>query len=685
MLQNAEEAITSPTTESPKDEEKAATEAVENIAPAASEETTTTVETASEVKIEEPAKTTDEPKPEEPKPAPVAEPKVSEPVCEKPAESAPSPVKEDVPQVETPKVVEDSNTAESKEVRSDDVPPPLPSSNPPSPVTVFAESTKADALNVQEIPLLQSPAASADLILEPTTAKSSSETEIVNESASETKHGNDKLESGDVKSESISKSEKTDNELKTVEQKTIDIVSESSDAIMSDNSDAKNLSETLNNVSSIDTSETVVASSEPQIKSEDTSSEAPISSETVPESGQPPIEDIPIDIPNTLNVQTESTIEKAVPELAQEQPSITNVATKVETEPSQEQQKTVETRSEPIRESPEAMKVVPEVVNEASEATKESPEPIKDASEALKETAEPIKEIETNIETVESKASLPEPPKESTESSCIVLEPTDILPPPPKEVSDVTPEQIIETSASKENLPQSPQDIVTSPIKDTDSSITVESLPEKLDIPAVSENSIVSPEPLPEPPKTDILSSETVESNQTEHPPTSENSPVATQSSETLPASPPPSPATIPDAPKAQPEASLPEPAVPSPELEPPVINAADSLPDISTESLPSLPEPFSENLAEPMSLPPVESVPEPIAIDSPTSDPPLVTECPAPILSNNSVVLTNGNTNGLPSPVTEEVSSAPPKMTEGPLKQVNSANENKTSPLDLK
>lgn len=649
MLQNAEETATSPSAETPKEEVKATTEAIQNNGPAAAEENTTTVEPATEVKAEEPAKKNEEPeaKPEEPKSTPVEEPKVSEPVCEKPAESAPSPVKEDVPQVEPIKVVEESVTVESKEVRNDDVPPPLPSSNPPSPVTVFAESTKADALNVQEIPLMQS---------EPKAVESLSDSLVAN--ASESKQGfvEDKHEVGDVKSESIlSKSEKTDSELKTVEQKTIDIASESSDAIMSDISDAKNLSETLNNVSSIDTSETVVALSEPQIKSEDTS-EAQISSEAVPEPGQPAIEEIPIDVPIPI-------IEKIVPELAPEQTSSTEVLKEAVPllEPTKEVAKSV---------APTLVETVQEVLT-----TEEKSKPLEDTSEPTKETLDIISEI---LETTE------EPTPGLTDTSnkdellkASILSNDEIIESaketlPPVETKVESPKETVELTEAKESdscplpvqLEDKPKDIVETEEKPT------------------TENVVAPQEPLPEPlciPEVCLLK-ETKEENQVEQTTTPENSPVATKSSETLPPSPPPSPAQVDS--KTQLEELLAEPlALPSPDLEPPQINAADSLPDISTESLPSLPEPFSENLAEPMSLPPVDSVPEPIAIDSPTADPPLATECPVPVHSNNSEVLTNGNTNGLPSPVTEEVTSAQPKMTEGPLKQVNRANENKKNP----
>lgn len=119
------------------------------------------------------------------------------------------------------------------------------------------------------------------------------------------------------------------------------------------------------------------------------------------------------------------------------------------------------------------------------------------------------------------------------------------------------------------------------------------------------------------------------------------------------------------------------------------VINA-DSLPDISTESLPSLPEPTSESLPEPMSLPPVDCVPEPIAsepvpVDAlpesnslPEPSPNTLPEpekVPEPIaditLPTGEMVLTNGDANGLPSPIANDVTLP---TIDRPIKQVNSA-----------
>ncbi|KAK5644367.1 hypothetical protein RI129_005667 [Pyrocoelia pectoralis] len=118
------------------------------------------------------------------------------------------------------------------------------------------------------------------------------------------------------------------------------------------------------------------------------------------------------------------------------------------------------------------------------------------------------------------------------------------------------------------------------------------------------------------------------------------------------------------------------------------VINT-DSLPDISTESLPSLPEPLSESLPEPMSLPPVDCIPEPIALEavsnSLTESEPIpnipiesekVQESIADIpLPNSEVILTNGDAHGPPSPVVEDTTLTT-TTHEGPVKQVIATSE---------
>lgn len=93
----------------------------------------------------------------------------------------------------------------------------------------------------------------------------------------------------------------------------------------------------------------------------------------------------------------------------------------------------------------------------------------------------------------------------------------------------------------------------------------------------------------------------------------------------------------------------------------------ADSLADLSTESLPSLPEP-TDSVLEPMSLPPLDYVPDPLVDDSvcvkePTAESQVV-EVVAP--------MTNGKTtNGTSDGADDDDSPLSPPL-DGPLKQVN-------------
>lgn len=113
------------------------------------------------------------------------------------------------------------------------------------------------------------------------------------------------------------------------------------------------------------------------------------------------------------------------------------------------------------------------------------------------------------------------------------------------------------------------------------------------------------------------------------------------------------------------PNEAIPPPEAPKEDVTEPLSSAnnADSLPDLSTESLPSLPEPSSETIPEPMSLPPVDIAPEPIVESSSSPDPEKV-----PDSVSDSPKLTNGNTNGLHTPVDDE------DKAEGALNQVNNA-----------
>lgn len=108
-------------------------------------------------------------------------------------------------------------------------------------------------------------------------------------------------------------------------------------------------------------------------------------------------------------------------------------------------------------------------------------------------------------------------------------------------------------------------------------------------------------------------------------------------------------------------------PYFPQKEVEP--LCNTDSIADLSTESLPSLPEP-SDSVLEPMSLPPLDFVPDPLVDDNI----PIESLITKPNETEIEVVLTNGNaTNGLNlSPTAENDDSPLPTSLDGPLKQVN-------------
>ncbi|XP_045475207.1 A-kinase anchor protein 200 [Harmonia axyridis] len=106
-------------------------------------------------------------------------------------------------------------------------------------------------------------------------------------------------------------------------------------------------------------------------------------------------------------------------------------------------------------------------------------------------------------------------------------------------------------------------------------------------------------------------------------------------------------------------------PYFPQKEVEP--LCNTDSIADLSTESLPSLPEP-SDSVLEPMSLPPLDFVPDPLVDDNI----PIESLITKPNETEIEVVLTNGNaTNGLNlSPTAENDDSPLPTSLDGPLKQ---------------
>lgn len=550
MFQNAE--ATSPTSDVPKtDEQKSAQDPDKVTNGEASAEELSKPEEAAADPATDAAKPEEETKPitDQPTEPAVEEPKVPEPVVEKPVESAPSPVKEDVPPVEepTPKVEEPKSieptpvVEETKEVRSEEVPPPLPSSNPPSPVTVFAESTKADALPADQVPLetpLTAPV--VETIPEQVAAEQSIDS-IPQATSSPVVENVSELESAPLvegKVESVSSDT-------SVIPEQSQIVDEPSPPKYESNETDLNTPSAESSLPALDG--TVIS---PSVEQQITPiSTAPV--ETVKESTKEP-ETNPI--PPAVETQSEP-----IP-----------VEGKVES-------------LESITEQPKPSETLIESSNPDLLSENKSLEP-----QEISEQQPSVESSESLIAVEETKS--PEVPIEKVESSAVAVSPVQ---PSPAVVSD--------SVLAPTSPPPSPAVVSAS-----------ESLPDPL---------VPSPEPTPS-----LLSEKAVSSTEEVLP-----EPVTEQ---------------------------LPEPISES------VVNA-DSLPDISTESLPSLPEPVSENLAEPMSLPPVDSVPEPIATDS-------VPECPVSDdrPSTDSPVLTNGNANGLPSP-TDEVS--PQAVKEGPLKQVNS------------
>ncbi|KAJ8912921.1 hypothetical protein NQ315_017251 [Exocentrus adspersus] len=517
---------TSPTSEVPKTEEQKAAQEPEKV--------TNGEASVEEVSKPEPvanptAKPEDESKPAEEQGAAVVaadEPKISEPIVEKPAESAPSPVKEEVPpaeepaaKAEEPKSTESVPVEENKEVRSEEVPPPLPSSNPPSPVTVFAESTKADALPADQVPLDIPPSVPVtETVPEPVVLK---DVESVPQAIPSVDESVSKLESvpvveGNV--ESVSPDSSLISEQIKVDE-SVPCKPESSET---------------------DLNPSLTESALPAVDSTISSTVVSQSNDTVP-----------------IETVKEPTKEPEAVQLAEEipQPETLPVEGGIDSQQNIIDQKNTSESKTEIQSPAVAVESICEVVAEkGSDLQAQAQSPLEKPIQL-----EPSSEEQASELLTEKSDSAVVPP--STEVPESPLAPTS---PPPSPVTASTQDSCL------------PDPVVNSP----DPTLSLQSEQ------AVSPTEEVLPEPVTE---------------------------------------------------------QLPEPISES------VVNA-DSLPDISTESLPSLPEPVSENLAEPMSLPPVDSVPEPIASDSvphcPVSD-----VCPLP---SDSLILTNGNANGLPSPVDE-------------------------------
>uniref|UniRef100_A0A6P7GIF6 Uncharacterized protein LOC114338563 n=1 Tax=Diabrotica virgifera virgifera TaxID=50390 RepID=A0A6P7GIF6_DIAVI len=645
LLQNVDESATSPTAESPKTEKPESTESTEaatvlngeaskdEIASEAPKtEAATPVEEEpkkEEPVVDEPAKEEakeepkiEEPKAEEPKPVEEAEsPKVPEPVTE----SAPSPPEQEEPATINPP------TEETKEVRNEELPPPLPSSNPPSSVTVFAESTKADILTTQ-IDLLQAAPVEApkEVVKSETPTDSdpklpteiSQKSDILSEKSSETKVAT-KPESASgvstevpviesptkaaVESEIIKSITEESESQPTISETSLSEIKAASESLTSlpdpqlSEPEQKNIPEKIP-VAESSISESKITSVESEISLEPQSAETNLLKDIVPET----------EVQNTEIAPSEPSVEN----LSSEQ-SITEPSASENPESVIAEQLVVETakpKSEPLVELDIISNpVASEVQDEKSEPELKS-EPTNIASEISENKTEPIESI----------SSLP-----SQEPVISIL---------PKTVEL---DAVNNVSEDKETL-EIKDDLVLPALPCENEEQTAISTADLIDVPSEilppselseeSSNGLAIPESLPDIPVSSVESVEESKVDDTEQKSASDDFPVDLPSPNDLP---PPTSAILDR-----------------------VVDPADSLPDISTESLPSLPEPVSENLAEPMSLPPVESVPEPIATDCVSSGDSV--PLPPP-------VLTNGNTNGLHSPSEEDALT----LKEGPLKQV--------------
>ncbi|CAH1154142.1 unnamed protein product [Phaedon cochleariae] len=590
--ENPEEIATSPSVESPKSEEPKSAEAVTN-GNASAEEIAKPVE--AKILPEESAKAPEEPKPDEPKPAPVEEPKpavveepkVPEPVVEKSVESAPSPAKEQ----EEPQPVEPPTPEETKEVRNEEVPPPLPSSNPPSSVTVFAESTKADALAADQVPVLEpSIAESPPRAASSPIAKAVSEplpvVETLEESLPEKVPETLLVHSDTTVPKDIGTRE-TEQEPVTVPSP-VQVLEETVEETLPKTPEKKEIRPELPLEEKSELPGETITSLVEQKPDEETP-KSPITSKTILPEEQ-----------TTKEYTSEAALDSPIKDHANT-PESSEICTNIS-----QSSKTV---------TDEPATVIPEVVSESQEMPTESePEELK-----------PHKSNPASVETIPSPQPLEDTPKESLESveakSEIISEPSSIALEQPESLPDLPKSPDL----SSESLPSLPE-----PVSELEpmSLPPVESVPDPIATDCASELS------LPDPIVTDCTS---------ELPPPEA---VATDCAGASELSPPEAVAT--DC---------------APELSPPEAVATDRASELP------LPEAVATDRASEL------SPPEAVAIDraSELSPPEAVaTDCArASELSppSDSPVLTNGSTNGLPSP--KEVAVTARKSIEGPIKQV--------------
>ncbi|KAH0808850.1 hypothetical protein GEV33_013945 [Tenebrio molitor] len=302
-----------------------------------------------------------------------------------------------------------------------------------------------------------------------------------------------------------------------------------------------------------------------------------------------------------------------------------------------------------------------------------------DAAEAVEfaapaNAAEEVVEAGKVPEVAKESAPVSSPPPESAPSPVKEEEVVKAPAEEPKTEEPVAVEETKEVRSTEEIPPPLPSSNPPSPVTVFAESTKADPLTETAPVPVV--------ETVPEPEPAKLVESSVVAQEKSEPAPVVAADPVKPEEEKVVPPAEPDLVAVVEECPVQSPVPVSPSPEVRPEEAaapvvedtapvsvasEPPAVEAADSLPDISTESLPSLPEPVSDSLPEPMSLPPVESLPEPIATTE-ESLPPAPPSPVSDIPTDNEIKLTNGNTNGLPSPVTNDVTLPPP--VEGPLKQ---------------
>ncbi|CAG9860402.1 unnamed protein product [Phyllotreta striolata] len=418
---------------------------------------------------------------------------------------------------------------ETKEVRNEEVPPPLPSSNPPSSLTAFAESTKADILNTQTIDLLETSAP-------------------VNTSLKETEN------------------------LKITDEANNAPVLEYAD---SEKSIADLLDLPLSQQPKSELGPSLTKSdNSPEVKSE--IKETPIKTETVVLQSQvlDPVSDISLlESEKRDNKPADHSLIQEIISVVSTETSDNSIPLGIEV-PLPEQS-TIELSLKPLPRNETEQNADPKDLQSKTDLNETLPNT--DSSDAQNPSIE-VKKIPENIAFF-----VEENPVDSNDSELICRESfaSDFnQKPKPSEgdfntVTSAGPQvatvELVFEDAKPRNIqqPESNQSLNLS-----EESESIDSLP---------------------PPQLNDLPIDFAEESKSELPPAPSNANNLEEAPADLP-----SPTDLPP-----PSAGL--------------ADQAESLQDISTESLPSLPEPISENFTEPISLPPVDSVPEPIATDLPS------------------------------------------------------------------